>query len=449
MTAGAHENWSSRFGFLMAAIGFAVGLGNIWRFPYVTGENGGGAFVLVYLICVFCIGVPILMAEIFIGRRGRLSPPGSMRVVAEREGRSPRWQWVGGMNLLAAFLIEVVYCVIAGWVLWFLYKAIVTGFAGVGPEAATADFEAMLADVPGMLFWTLLGLTLTGIIIYAGVQNGIERAVRVMMPTLFVLLILLVIYNAFAGGLDAAAAYLLTADFSKISGPMVLAAIGQAFFSVGVAMAGMMTFGAYLPRDISISRSVLIIVTADTLVALIAGFVIFPAVFKFGLDPAAGAGLIFQTLPVAFAQMPGGHIVSVLFFLLLSVAAITSMVGLIEPQTAWLEEHRGFARHRSAVLVIAVIGVLSVLSILSYNAFAYWQMFGKNLNGLVDYLANNILLPLGGLLIAVFAGWKVSRDSARDELNLNSAAAFALWRLAIRYLVPPALAVILVFGLTG
>jgi NSS family neurotransmitter:Na+ symporter len=307
----------------------------------------------------------------------------------------------------------------------------------------------MLADVPGMLFWTLLGLTLTGIIIYAGVQNGIERAVRVMMPTLFVLLILLVIYNAFAGGLDAAAAYLLTADFSKISGPMVLAAIGQAFFSVGVAMAGMMTFGAYLPRDISISRSVLIIVTADTLVALIAGFVIFPAVFKFGLDPAAGAGLIFQTLPVAFAQMPGGHIVSVLFFLLLSVAAITSMVGLIEPQTAWLEEHRGFARHRSAVLVIAVIGVLSVLSILSYNAFAYWQMFGKNLNGLVDYLANNILLPLGGLLIAVFAGWKVSRDSARDELNLNSAAAFALWRLAIRYLVPPALAVILVFGLTG
>lgn len=449
MPGAVHENWSSRFGFLMAAIGFAVGLGNIWRFPYVTGENGGGAFVLVYAICVFCIGVPILMAEILIGRRGRLSPPGSMRTVAVQEGGSRQWQWVGGVNLLAAFLIEVVYCVVAGWVLWYLYKAVFTGFAGIEATAAAANFDALLADIWGMLFWTLLGLLITGSIVYAGVQKGIERAVRIMMPTLFVLLLSLVIYNAFVGGLGAAADYLFSADFSKINGPMVLAAIGQAFFSVGVALAGMMTFGAYLPKEISITRSVLIIVVADTLVALVAGFVIFPAVFKFGLDPSAGAGLIFQTLPVAFAQMPGGHIVSVVFFLLLSVAAITSMVGLIEPLTSWLEEHRGFARHRSAVAVIASVGVLSVISILSYNVIAEWQMFGRDLNGVLEYLANNILLPLGGLLIAVFAGWRISRESVLDELDLSSPTLFALWRFAIRFLVPPAVLLILLFGITG
>ncbi len=449
MVASAHENWSSRFGFLMAAIGFAVGLGNIWRFPYVTGENGGGAFVLVYMLCVFCIGVPILMAEIFIGRRGRLSPPGAMSAVAVQEGQSPAWRWVGTMNLLTAFFIEVVYCVVAGWVLWYLFKALVTGFAGVDATAAAANYTALLGDVWGMLLWTLVGLAITGTIIYLGVQKGIERAVRVLMPTLFALLMLLVLYNAFAGGLSATVDYLIDADFSKINGPMVLAAIGQAFFSVGVAMAGMMTFGAYLPKEVSIARSVLIIVFADTLVALTAGFVIFPAVFKFGLDPSSGAGLIFQTLPVAFAQMPGGHVVAVLFFLLLSVAAITSMVGLIEPLTSWLEEHRGFERHQSAVLTIGAIGVLSVLSILSYNAIADWQLFGRDLNGLLDYLANNIMLPLGGLLIAVFAGWFVSAAAARDELELGDERLFRLWRLAIRWMVPPALALILVLGVSG
>lgn len=445
MAVSTHETWSSRFGFLMAAIGFAVGLGNIWRFPYVTGENGGGAFVLVYIVCVFCIGVPILMAEIFIGRRGRMSPPAAMRAVAVADGHSAGWQWVGYMNVLAAFLIQVIYCVIAGWVLFYLYKALTTGFAGVDGVQAANSYDAMLADIPVLLFWTLLSLVLTGAIIYGGVQKGIERAVRIMMPTLFVLMALLVVYNAFAGGIAAAADYLLSADFSKISGATLLAAIGQAFFSVGVAMAGMMTFGAYLPKEVSITRSVLIIVFADTLVALLAGFVIFPAVFKFGLDPAAGVGLIFQTLPVAFAQMPGGYFVSVLFFLLLSVAAVTSMVGLIEPITAWLEEHRGFARHRSAVAVIAVIAVLSVFSILSYNLLADWRIFGLAINDASDFLTNSILLPLGGLMIAVFAGWRISAAVAQQELGLGDRF-FQLWRLAIRYLVPPALALILVLG---
>ncbi len=449
MAGAVQKQWSSRAGFLLAAVGFAVGLGNIWRFPYITGENGGAAFVIVYLLCAFLIGLPIVIAEIMIGRRGGLSPPGSMRAVALAEGGSRQWQWAGGMNLVAAFLIEVVYCVIAGWVLWYLYKALTTGFAGMDGGAAEAEFAAVLADIPGLIFWTLLGLTLTGLIIYAGVRSGIERAVRMLMPTLFGLLVALAIYNLFAGGFAEALTYLFSPDFSKVNGPMILAAVGQAFFSIGVAMAGMMTFGAYLPKQISIPGSALFIVIADTLVALVAGLVIFPMVFNFGLDPAGGVGLIFHTLPTAFAQMPGGHLVSTLFFLLLSVAAITSMVGFIEPMTAWLEEHRGYARHRSALLVLAGTALVSLVSVLAYNVWSGVRLFGTDLNTLLDYVPNNILLPLGGLFIAIFAAWFVSRDSAREELAMSNDTLFNAWRLLTRYVASSAVLLILYFGVTG
>ncbi len=449
MAGLAREQWSSRAGFLMASIGFAVGLGNIWRFPYITGENGGAAFVAVYLACAFAIGVPILIAEVMIGRRGGMSPPGSMRAVALAEGRSRHWQWVGTMNLAAAFLIEVVYCVIAGWVLLYLYKALTTGFAGVDGPAAEAEFAAVLADIPGLVFWTLLGLAITGAIIYAGVRSGIERAVRVLMPTLFGLLVALAAYNVFSGGFGEALTYLFAPDFSKVDGPMILAAVGQAFFSIGVAMAGMMIYGAYLPKDVSIAGSALVIVAADTLVALVAGLVIFPAVFNFGLDPEGGTGLIFHTLPVAFAQMPAGRLVGVLFFLLLSVAAITSMVGLVEPVTAWMEERRGFARHKSALVVLSGIGLLSLISVLSYNVWSGVSVFDTDLHAAVDYLSNQIMLPVGGFLIALFAGWFVSRSAAREELGMASGALFDAWRFLLRYVASAAVLIIFVFGVRG
>ncbi len=449
MASVAGEQWSSRAGFLLASIGFAVGLGNIWRFPYITGENGGAAFVVVYLVCAFAIGVPILIAEVMIGRRGRMSPPGSMRAVALAEGQSRQWQWAGGMNLVAAFLIQVVYCVIAGWVLLYLFKALTTGFAGIDGPGAKSEFDAVLADIPGLIFWTVLGLAITGTIIYAGVRSGIERAVRVLMPTLFGLLVALAAYNVFAGGFGQALTYLFAPDFSKVNGPMILAAVGQAFFSIGVAMGGMMTFGAYLPKKISIAGSALIIVSADTLVALLAGLVIFPVVFNFGLDPAGGTGLIFQTLPVAFAQMPGGHLVSVLFFLLLSVAAITSMVGLVEAITAWMQEHRGFERHKSAVAVLSGIAVLSLVSVLSFNVLSHVRVFGNDLHAVFDYIPNQIMLPLGGLLIAVFAGWFVSRAAAREELAMSSDALLDAWRFLVRYVASAAVLVIFLFGIGG
>ena len=449
MASVAGEQWSSRAGFLLASIGFAVGLGNIWRFPYITGENGGAAFVVVYLVCAFAIGVPILIAEVMIGRRGRMSPPGSMRAVALAEGQSRQWQWAGGMNLVAAFMIQVVYCVIAGWVLLYLFKALTTGFAGIDGPGAKSDFDAVLTDIPGLIFWTVLGLAITGTIIYAGVRSGIERAVRVLMPTLFGLLVALAAYNVFAGGFGQALTYLFAPDFSKVNGPMILAAVGQAFFSIGVAMGGMMTFGAYLPKKISIAGSALIIVSADTLVALLAGLVIFPVVFNFGLDPAGGTGLIFQTLPVAFAQMPGGHLVSVLFFLLLSVAAITSMVGLVEAITAWMQEHRGFERHKSAVAVLSGIAVLSLVSVLSFNVLSHVRVFGNDLHAVFDYIPNQIMLPLGGLLIAVFAGWFVSRAAAREELAMSSDALLDAWRFLVRYVASAAVLVIFLFGIGG
>jgi NSS family neurotransmitter:Na+ symporter len=448
VAGGNHEQWSSRFAFLMASVGFAVGLGNIWRFPYVTGENGGAAFVLVYLACAFGIGVPILMAEVMVGRRGRLSPPRSMRALAEAEGRSPAWQLVGGMGLLAAFTIEIVYAVVVGWVLWYLFKAITTGFAGVDVAVAESQFGAVLADPLGMVFWTVLGLLITGYIIYSGVQGGIERAVTILMPLLFSLLVILAVYNVFAGGMGKALDWLFTPDWSKIDGGVLLAAIGQAFFSIGVAMGGMMTFGAYLPSSVSIPRSALIIVIADTMVALLAGLVIFPAVFNNGLDPAAGAGLIFQTLPVAFAQMPGGYVFSIMFFLLLSVAGITSMVGLIECVTAWMEDHHGFARHKSALAVVGAVAVLSVTSVLSYNLWSEYQFAGRDLNGVLDYFSNQVLLPLGGLFIAIFVGWFVSRAASHDELGFRSDGLYRLWHLLLRFVVPPAVFIIFVMGVT-
>ena len=447
MAAAGSAHWSSRFTFLMASVGFAVGLGNIWRFPYVTGENGGAAFVLVYLACAFGIGVPILIAELLIGRRGQGSPPSAMANLATASGRSPHWKVVGGMGLLAAYTIEIVYAVVVGWVLWYLFKAITTGFAGVDATMAEAEFAAVLDNNLGMLFWTLVGLTITGLIIYAGVKDGIERAVNVMMPLLFALLLGLAVYNYFAGGFDQAVQWLFTPDFSKIGFGTVLAAIGQAFFSIGVGMAGMMVYGSYLPKSISITHSVLIIVIADTGVALLAGLVIFPAVFHNGLDPAAGAGLIFQTLPVAFAQMPGGYLFSVLFFTMLSVAGITSMVGLVESVNAWLEDRFGMPRHKSALLVVGSVACFSVLSILSYNVLSQYNLGDRNFNDTMDFFSNQILLPLGGLFIAVFAGWGMHSSATRDELTSLTAGTYALWHFLIRFVVPPAVLVIFVMGI--
>jgi len=454
-TVSGHEHWRSRFTFLMASVGFAVGLGNIWKFPYITGENGGGAFVLVYLLCAFGIGVPILMAEILIGRRGQQSPSVSMGNVARQERTSPRWHWLGAMTMLTAFLILIIYCVIAGWVLQYLSIAMMDGFTGFNQDSASALFAQVLANPVSMLFWTALSLGITALIVGAGLQNGIERAVTLLMPMLFILLVVMVGYAAYAGAFQRALDFLFNPDFSRISARTVLIAVGQAFFSIGVAMAAMMTYGAYLPKQVSIGRSALVIVSADTLVALLAGLAIFPLVFQHGLDPQGGPGLIFEALPLAFAHMPAGHLFSIIFFTLLSVAAITSMVGLLEPLVSWAEEHRGINRRAGAWGACGIVLALSIFSILSYNHWAKvtplaWLpgFADKNVTDAIGFLTDQLTLPIGGLLIAIFAGWMMQRSSTDEELAL-SPNIYGVWRFLIRYVAPVAVFMILVMGVAG
>ena len=446
MGSAGNAVWSSRFAFIMASVGFAVGLGNIWRFPYVTGENGGSAFVAIYLLCTLSIGIPCLMAELMVGRRGGGSPPRSMAMVAQESDRSPKWMAVGGMGVLTAYTIAITYAVVVGWVLWYLARALMTGFVGFDTAVAESTFAGLLGDSQSMVLWTLIGNVIVGGIIYAGITAGIERAVTIMMPLMFSLLIGLSIYNYFAGGFFETLQWLFTPDFSKVTGATFLAAVGQAFFSIGVGMGGMMTYGAYLPRDFSIARGAATIVMADTCVALLAGFVVFPAVFHFGLDMASGPGLIFQTLPIAFAQMPGGGIFAVLFFIMLAVAGVTSMVGLLESVTSWTQEKLSVSRQRSTVLVVGSVTCLSVISVLSYNIWEDYRLLGMNFNELTEALYDKILLPLAGLLVALFTGWFMRREYSEDELS-DDLKWFAPWRGLTRWIVVPAVALILFTGL--
>ncbi|MEM7077947.1 MAG: sodium-dependent transporter [Pseudomonadota bacterium] len=441
--------WSSQFTFLMAAVGFAVGLGNIWRFPYVTGENGGAAFILIYLICVVAIGVPILMAELMLGRSGGGSPPGALATLSRASGRSPAWAGIGYLNLATAALIVVGYTVVAGWVLAYLFQALQGGVLFTEGVAATQAFDDLLDSFPALLGWGALSLALTCTILYAGLQSGIERAVRILMPTLFGLLVALALYNVFFAEFGSALAYLFTPDFDQVTADTVLAAIGQAFFSIGVAMAGMMVFGAYLPKDVSIVRSAAIIVVADTSVAILAGLVIFPMVFAAGLDPQGGPGLIFSTLPVAFANIPGGAFLAAVFFLLLAVAAVTSLVGLCEPLCAWMIERFEITRSRAAITLGALMLPGLALSALSYNNLADVRLGGYSLEFLIDFVPNQIMLPLGGLLLALFAGWVLQRSRAVEGLGLGAQGLFGVWHFLVKFFLPLAIGVVLISGIAG
>jgi len=441
------ERFQSRFGFLMAATGFAIGLGNIWRFPYVTGENGGAAFVLIYLGCALLIALPILIAEIAIGRNGRDVPPQAMESIASLSLGSRHWRHVGHWNLVTAFLIMGTYSVIAGWVLSYLFEVTFSGFGSAALDSASERFGLIQSDISGMVTWTGVALLITGIIISAGVEKGIERSVAVLMPMLFFLMVGLVIYNAIAGGFLEALNYLFAPDFGKVSGATFLAAVGQAFFSVGVAMAGMMIFGSYLPESLSIVKCSILVLLADTCISLLAGLMIFPMVFRFDLDPAGGVGLIFQVLPVAFAQLPIGRLLGSVFFLLLSVAAITSMVGFVEPLVAWFSQKFNKSRLLSTWTVMVAISLVSMISILSYTLIADWQLAGMDFNGIVDFVSNQIMLPIGGLLLAVFAAWVMSPEMIRSELGLQGSGWFKVWHNLIRFAVPLAIGAILITGL--
>ena len=440
-----HGQWSSRWAFMLAATGSAVGLGNIWKFPYITGVNGGGAFVLVYLICIGLIGVPIMMAEILLGRRGRRSPINTMRYLAQEEGRHGGWRFLGWMGIVAGLLILSFYSVIAGWALAYLMRAGAGLFSGMDSEAVGAVFQQLVSDPERLLAWHTLFILLTAIVVARGVRSGLEQAVRYLMPLLLVCLLVLVGYAMNSGAFQQGLAFLFKPDFTRLSASTVLVAMGHAFFSLSLGMGAIMVYGSYLPRHVSIAKASLGIALADTVVALLAGMAIFPLVFANNLAPGAGPGLIFQTLPLAFGQMPGGTFFGALFFLLLIFAAWTSAISLVEPLVAYLVENLRMTRVRAAALACALAWLLGLGSVFSFNIWSGepYQLWGKTFFELLDYLATNIMLPLGGLLIVIFAGWLMRRESVLGELEMNDGPGFRLWYSVSRYITP--VAVLLIF----
>jgi len=447
-----HGQWSSRLIFVLAATGSAVGLGNIWKFPYIAGENGGGAFVLVYLGCIAIIGIPIMIAEILLGRRGRQSPINTMTALAEECGCSPRWGWLGWIGVVAGFLIMSFYSVVAGWALAYVLEAASGSFYGLDGDSAGAAFGALIGNPGQATFWHTLFSVMTAVVVAKGVRSGLERAVRILMPALFILLVLLLGYAINTGYFTDGLNFLFRPDFSKLTAEGVLAALGHAFFTLSLGMGAIMVYGSYMPRSASITTTTVIIALMDTVVALVAGMAIFPIVFANGLVPSAGPGLVFVSLPIAFGEMPGGMVFGTLFFVLLSFAAWTSAISIVEPAVAFLVENRGVSRRRSATLVVGFAWLLGLLTVMSFSDWAFSFEFAGAVkeNGIfdiLDILTTSFLLPLGGLAIAIFAGWAMTRASVVDELGIGEGLRFRLWYLLVRFISPVALVILFLHSL--
>ena len=452
-SGGDRGTWSSGFTFILAAVGAAVGLGNIWKFPFVVGVSGGGAFVLVYLGCVVFVAVPILIAELWIGRRGGDSPPAAMRNVATAAGQPKIWAVVGWMGMLVGYLIATYYSVIAGWTLAYIFKA-GNGFDGANAQEVVQQFDELLADPVTMTLWHTVFIVVALLIVGRGLRNGIERAVTFLMPALFIMLLVMIGYAAVEGDFSAGVNFLFSTDFSKITGSTVLAAIGQAFFSISVAMGLIMTYGSYVPKDVSLTRSALIIAGADTLVALLAGLMIFPLVFANNLDPASGPGLIFQTLPAAFVGMPGGALFGSLFFILLAFAAITSIIAIIEPIISYAEGKWGMRRSTGCIVFGFLAWAIGLATVFSFNVWSgvmpltsIATFADKTIFDLIDYFTANLLMPLGAILMALFVGWFAQPADLAEDVKFGSPTLFRVWLWMIRVIVPLAILGVLYTGL--
>jgi len=436
-----HGQWSSRMIFILAATGSAVGLGNVWKFPYMAGENGGGAFVLVYLVCIAAIGVPIMMAEILLGRRGRQSPINTMSTLAREAGASPNWAWLGWIGVISGFLIMSFYSVIAGWALAYVLEAVSGSFAGLTGKASQDAFVGHITNPGITTFWHTVFSLMTLIVVAKGVRSGLERAVRILMPALFVLLVLLLGYAINSGYFQQGLDFLFNADFSKLSREGILSALGHAFFTLSLGMGAIMVYGSYMPGKSSIATTTFTIAFMDTLVALVAGMAIFPIVFANGLEPGAGPGLVFISLPIAFGQMDGGLLFGTLFFVLLSFAAWTSAISIIEPAVAFLVENRGMARKKAASVIVGMAWAIGLLTVMSFGGWGFEFEFAgaKKTDGIFDILdiaTTNFMLPLGGLAIALFAGWVMSSKDTAEELGAGNGAAFKFWLVLVRFVAP-------------
>lgn len=431
-----HGLWSSRGAFIIAATGAAVGLGNIWKFPYVAGENGGGAFVIIYIFCALILGFPLMMAEILLGRYARQNPAGTIRTIAIEAKKNKFWSFVGALTILVGPLILSYYSVIAGWALGYSFKSISGIFDHIDAHKTTLLFQNFIDKPVKLIFWHSVIMLGSIIVIARGLEKAIEKTVRFMLPTLVALLIIIAIYGINTGSFDEAFVYLFKPDFSKVSGKTLLLAAGQAFFSLSIATGTIMMFGAYLPRYASVTSSAFIIVIADTLIALLAGLAIFPIVMKYHLPPDTGPGLAFQTLPIALGNLPYSSFFATLFFIMLVFAAFTSSISLLEPPVAWMTESKKLSRTKATVLVGGTVWLVGIGVALSFNRWSHFKLLNLNIFETLDFLTADIMLPLGGLLIAIFTGWQLPKSFLLQELQLKDNALFYAWRFTLRFVVP-------------
>jgi len=437
------DSWSSQTVFIMAAVGSAVGLGNLWKFPYITGENGGGAFVLVYLACVLLIGIPVLLSELALGRSGKANPVQAMANVSRENSGSRWWSLLGLNGVLAGALILSFYTVIAGWGLAYFVESVQGSFVGISAEEVGENFSGLLANPYELLFWHTVVSVFTVIVVAKGVKSGIENAISFMMPGLLVILLILLGYSTTTGSFGTSFSFLFYPDFSKLTWPAVLTAMGHAFFTLSIGLGTMMVYGSYLSKEYSIVKAGLWIAFADTLVALLAGLVIFSIVFANGLEPGSGPGLLFQTLPVAFGDMTGGWFFGTLFFALVVMAALSSSISLIEPAVSWFDQNWGIKRNKAAWILGSLIWLIGVGTVLSFNEWADIHFLGeRNFFESLDFLTANIMLPLGGLFMTVFVAWVLKDELRNSELPLSKKM-MRTFMFVLKWIAP--IAVILVF----
>lgn len=439
------DSFSSKFGVIAAAAGSAIGLGNIWKFPYIAGENGGGVFLIVYLIFILLIGIPVMMSEFIIGRKAQKNVFGAFRELS----KSGFWKIIGVMGVLAAFFILSFYGTVAGWTIEYLYLAIKNSFAGKDAEEINLMFTVFSTSALKPVILQVIFMIITSLIVIKGIKKGIEKYTKILMPLLLVIIIYLDIKAvSLEGGMEGLR-FLFNPDFTKLSPKLFIDALGHAFFTLSLGMGVLMTYASYFNKNTNLARTSISVAMADTIIALLAGIAIFPAVFAFNTEPAAGPGLVFITLPNIFEQIPGGFIFSILFFLLLGVAALTSSISILEVVVAYLSEEKNISRTKATLIAASSITVLGIFCTLSMGPLKDFLIFGHNIFDVLDKIASNILLPLGGMLISIFVGWKLKRSIVIDELSNYGTVriiSLNLFIFLVRYLAPISIFIVFLHG---
>ncbi|MCY1721614.1 sodium-dependent transporter [Prolixibacteraceae bacterium Z1-6] len=436
------DSFGSKFGVIAAAAGSAVGLGNIWKFPYIAGVYGGAAFLFVYLGFILAIGIPIMLSELIIGRSSRSNAFGAFKVLAP----GTPWRFIGILGVSAAFLILSFYGVVAGWSLQYIMLSIQDGFSSKTPEEIASLFSSLTESTVRPVVLQLVFMLLTGAIVIVGIKKGIEKYTKILMPLLVIILIFLCVKSLTLDGAKAGLEFLFKPDFSKLSGDGILSALGHAFFTLSLGMGTLITYGSYVQRDNNLLSTAFSVTIADTVIAILAGIAIFPAVFAFNIAPTEGPGLIFITLPNVFHQMPGGFVFSILFFILLTVAALTSSISILEVVVAYFKEEFQMNRKVATVLATVLVSMLGVLCSLSMGVLSPITFFGLNIFDLMDWISANLLLPIGGMFIAIFIGWIFGRKKVQKEVSYGghlSGVLLSVFMFLVKFIAPIAIAIVL------